>query len=510
MGCNDGLVVPRFSKQEIGDTVSGNRLLTMEIEFNSDCNFKCIYCYAENGKKPQEELTTEQFRDVIVQAKDLGVRSMIILGGEPTLYPRLMEMVRFIKAQGMEVEVFTNGARVTPELARELFAEKATVVLKMNTFKKDIQNLMAGSKNAYDQIQTAYKNLRAAGYPTEDRSLGISTVICTHNYDELEGFWRWIRSEGMTPYFEMITPQGRAKGEDMLHVGQEKSEALFRRLSEIDAEFGFKWEPRPPLVGQDCQRHQYSCVVGSTGDVYPCVGVTIPVGNVKNKKLADIIATSEVMKALRNYREHIKGMCRDCEDLSDCYGCRGAAYQLTGDYLASDPLCWKNKENGSGGGCAGCGGRQESASPALPTSAEPFVPHRGKMLLIDRIVSVGDEAEVEAVVSPESIFVDAKGDMEPSAYVELIAQAMAARDGYVNFGGSGNGGREGYLVGAKDLKVHALAHAGDRLGIKIKRLAGLGDEVAVIGGTISRNGTLMAEGEIKVWLKQDEKANPAA
>ncbi len=45
---------------------------------------------------------------------------------------------------------------------------------------------------------------------------------------------------------------------------------------------------------------------------------------------------------LKNYREMIKGPCRTCEKSSECYGCRGAAYQLTGDYLASDPTCWRN------------------------------------------------------------------------------------------------------------------------------------------------------------------------
>jgi MoaA/NifB/PqqE/SkfB family radical SAM enzyme len=38
----------------------------------------------------------------------------------------------------------------------------------------------------------------------------------------------------------------------------------------------------------------------------------------------------------------VKGPCGSC-DLSDgCYGCRGAAFQVTGEYPASDPLCRRN------------------------------------------------------------------------------------------------------------------------------------------------------------------------
>lgn len=39
---------------------------------------------------------------------------------------------------------------------------------------------------------------------------------------------------------------------------------------------------------------------------------------------------------------HTKGPCQSCEPAEGCYGCHGAAFQMTGDYLASDPMCWRN------------------------------------------------------------------------------------------------------------------------------------------------------------------------
>ena len=49
-----------------------------------------------------------------------------------------------------------------------------------------------------------------------------------------------------------------------------------------------------------------------------------------------------LLKDLKDHRNTIKGPCGTCEKADHCYGCRGAAYQMTGDYLASDPLCWRN------------------------------------------------------------------------------------------------------------------------------------------------------------------------
>ncbi|MFH0729049.1 MAG: hypothetical protein V2B19_22260 [Pseudomonadota bacterium] len=60
----------------------------------------------------------------------------------------------------------------------------------------------------------------------------------------------------------------------------------------------------------------------------------------------EILSESRLLKDLKNYRSTIKVTCRTCDKADHCYGCRGAAYQLTSDYLASDPLCWHNVDCG--------------------------------------------------------------------------------------------------------------------------------------------------------------------
>ena len=80
----------------------------------------------------------------------------------------------------------------------------------------------------------------------------------------------------------------------------------------------------------------------------PCVGINVPLGNIREQRLADIVGQSQIIKDLKNHRQTIKGPCRECDKAEQCYGCRGAAFQMTGDYLASDPLCWHNCSNRKG------------------------------------------------------------------------------------------------------------------------------------------------------------------
>jgi len=332
-----------FTEDEIHEAVANNRLLSMEIEFSRRCNFRCSYCYVPTREELENELSREEIKDVILQAKELGAGKIIILGGEPSIYPHLCEMISFIKNEGLDIEMFTNGSGVTLELANFLAENSVRVVLKQNSQDEAIQDRLAGKSGAFQIIQQALSCLNQAGYPSDGHFLAISTIICQQNIDELPEMWQWLRNQNIEPYFEVITPQGNAKQNTWLEVPTDQLKTIFSKLAEIDKDiYGRDWEPQPPLAGNRCMRHQVSCVVTSTGNVMPCVGVTIALGNIREQPLQTIIHNSEVINNLKNFRQMIKGECRTCDKASECYGCRGAAYQLTGDYLAADPTCWRN------------------------------------------------------------------------------------------------------------------------------------------------------------------------
>lgn len=334
-----------FTGQEIRETVAAGKLLSMEIEFSRICNFHCSYCYVDERVAPETELSRDEIKNVILQAKKLGARKIIILGGEPSIYPHLVEMLEFMAQENLDIEMFTNGSGIDPALAEVLAGKKVRVALKLNSQDETVQDQLAGKKGAYQIIQNALKNLKSAGYPSKGLFLAVSTVICKQNIDELPTLWQWLRQQTIEPFFEVITPQANAHENNWLRVDSSELKELFTQLLRIDQEqFNQSWDPQPPLVGNKCMRHQVSCVVTATGDVMPCVGVTIVLDNIRNASLEHILKNSTVINDLKNFREMIKGKCHDCEKASECYGCRGAAYQLTGDYLASDPTCWRNNQ----------------------------------------------------------------------------------------------------------------------------------------------------------------------
>ena len=152
------------------------------------------------------------------------------------LYPYLFEIIEYIVKCNMDIEMFTNGFGITTGIAKRLFEYKVSLALKMNTFDEKKQDALAGHNGAFTIIQDAFSNLCAAGYPTENPFLAVSTIICKQNIDELVGLWQWLRDQNVLPYFEMITPQGDALQHEDMHPPLEDVEALFRQIEKIDRE----------------------------------------------------------------------------------------------------------------------------------------------------------------------------------------------------------------------------------------------------------------------------------
>ncbi len=298
-----------------------------------------------------------------------------------------------------------------------------------------------------------------------------------------------MRQEGIEPYFEMITPQGRARQSGQaLAPGAAQTRRLFEEIRAIDRdEFGREWEAQPPLVGNVCLRHSFSCFVNAAGDVMPCVGVSLPVGNVRRQPLAKILADSEVIADLRDHTKTIQGACGRCEKSERCYGCRGAAYQMTGNYLGSDPLCWLNQD---GADCS-----------ELPLAAERLVPHRTPARMVTSLDAVAERtATVTARIDASSPFCR-DGRLMEAAHLELMAQAAAALHGFRRQVRSDGAAQRGMLVGARDLEVYGPVRAGEDVTVWLHKEARLGT-FGVVRAEVRRNGALVSKAELKTWYEE--------
>ena len=98
---------------------------------------------------------------------------------------------------------------------------------------------------------------------------------------------------------------------------------------------------RIPYYGRGCAAGMPMgyVMVTCNGEVNPCMLLQIRLGNIRDQSIISIWENSPALAQLRQ-RELLKGKCGGCSYRITCSGCRGRAYEDTGDMMAADPGCW--------------------------------------------------------------------------------------------------------------------------------------------------------------------------
>jgi organic radical activating enzyme len=94
---------------------------SVQIEPTNLCNLRCVTCPGARSEFPRGYMDMGLFEKIVSEASEIGVKRIhLYLRGEPTLHPKIFEMVRFIKSKGLPLHLTTNGTTLTPSRSAEL------------------------------------------------------------------------------------------------------------------------------------------------------------------------------------------------------------------------------------------------------------------------------------------------------------------------------------------------------------------------------------------------------
>lgn len=91
----------------------GRTIRDLRISITDRCNFRCVYCMEPDVRfaPPETLLTVDEIVRVASIAESLGVRKVRLTGGEPTLHPRLTDIIAGLDvATDVEVALITNAS----------------------------------------------------------------------------------------------------------------------------------------------------------------------------------------------------------------------------------------------------------------------------------------------------------------------------------------------------------------------------------------------------------------
>lgn len=102
------------------------------VIFTSGCNFSCSYCH--NPELVNPELSMFQIKNSeifeFLEKRKKVIDAVVITGGEPTIYPDLIDFIKKIKKLGYLVKLDTNGTN--PEVVKSLLDENLLDYIAMD------------------------------------------------------------------------------------------------------------------------------------------------------------------------------------------------------------------------------------------------------------------------------------------------------------------------------------------------------------------------------------------
>jgi cyclic pyranopterin phosphate synthase len=179
----------------------------LRVSVTDRCNFRCTYCMPAEGLAwlPKEEiLTFEEMTRLLGIFVGLGVKSIKVTGGEPTVRADLPRLVRMFRQVGpdLDISITTNGMlldRLAAPLA-EAGVDRATVScdsLMRHRFAEMTR------RDALDKVLAGLKAAESAGLTP----IKINTVVIGGtNDDEMVDFARWARETGFEVRFIEYMP----------------------------------------------------------------------------------------------------------------------------------------------------------------------------------------------------------------------------------------------------------------------------------------------------------------
>ena len=266
------------------DALKKGELITpvhIQIDPTGACNFRCPYCFYRLFKRDEnvnhyfsEEdfLPYELVEKLLKELRELKVPSLQFTGGgEPTLHPRIGDILKLTLRESFEFSYVTNGSLLTDELIK-LLRHASWVRLSIDSAtSKTFERV-----HRVDCFQVVLDNLKRLCEQEREAIVGFSFVINPLNWTEIVEATVLAREIGCDNIrFSLAYTPKRAK----LHEGYwNKALSLLREAKRYETE-SFRvftlTERMDDLRAKgknysQCYYQHFVTVVGSDGRLYPC------------------------------------------------------------------------------------------------------------------------------------------------------------------------------------------------------------------------------------------------
>lgn len=307
--------------EALNDIGEGKRIapIYVRIKPTNYCNHKCYYCsYADSALglrdsvNKQDQISWEKMQEIISDMADMGVKAVTFSGGgEPLVYPYIVETMQKILEVGIDLSIITNG-QLLKEKRAEILANAKWVRVSFDSANAETYaKVRQLSLDAFDEV---CKNIyQFSKIKKADCELGVNFVINHENAAQVYDMAKMVKKLGVNhiKYTARVTKDLFAYHEPFK---QKVIEQIHRAKTELEEE-GFKVINKyesdfdSVLVFHRCYNkcyiNQIFTVIAADSKVYFCHDKAYVqdgiVGDLKNQSFKNLWFSEEIKKRYQEF-----------------------------------------------------------------------------------------------------------------------------------------------------------------------------------------------------------------
>ena len=304
--------------------------VSCSFELTWQCNLDCRFCY--QYRKDANELNLDEIKGILSELASLGCLFLSFTGGEPLLRRDFWEIAQYAKSRNFALTLQTNGTLITQDFAVRIkqlnFFE---VHISLLGAKAQTHDWLTQRTGSFDKAIKAIELLRA-----QDVRVNLKTTVVKQNFSELEDIDR-IAARFRCQQVKVPVVSARNSGDKAPCDYRIDDFQMKNFYSDI-----FKRNPKQrkdyeSYAGEEmvtCRAARTGFSISPVGEIYPCVGLPVPVGSLRQNSFSQIWNTSDFIRQIREVKLDDLAQCSKCDLLPICMRCMGMAYIEDGGILA--------------------------------------------------------------------------------------------------------------------------------------------------------------------------------
>ena len=313
------------------------------LELTQRCPNRCIHCSSLSCPEAMTCLPLDIVKEVIDDAKELGVGTICISGGEPFLYQELLEVVDYIHEHGLQTYIYSSGVTYVDEKPSSV--PSALLTTLVGKIEKLIVNVEAADSKTYDEIMgTSFGGFEMMKQ-TIQAAIGMGIVVEAHmvpmkiNYKLIPEVIALCKMLGVSRIsFLRLVNQGRTlEYSEKTLLSPDEYFCVQDKLLELRDYYLHGIRLGIPF--QSCAE-KVNCLAGTVkldirydGNIYPCeafkddmfvITGVLESDNVKNKRLKKIYFESQ-------YLNEIRMLLEGFQRINTCETCMNQYYRLVNE-----------------------------------------------------------------------------------------------------------------------------------------------------------------------------------